>query len=456
MGLDPNVVDQLVALVREQFPDWAGFDHEGFRHDERDYKVAAVEKAIGPDGLLRESALREDLEGRAYVSFIERFDKIGHATNLLYQSVPMSGDLSALYHAREKSPEVLEAYCRALFDLLWGEGPSPERLSRYVEFITANDLPNKWTLPTYFLFLTHPDEDMFLKPRNMARVAKHVGADWSLKGAPTGEEYGRILDWARELRTALEPLGAEDMIDVQSLLWTAGWQLGQSAEPQEEPPHVARYWKVAPREGAALWSDWLEHAHVSVGWDELGDLSELTPDEWPAHRDRICSEYGWTTTGADQCWRFATDIAPGDRIVANRGTKGIVGFGTVVGEYYFVPNEPESHRMPVRWDDVRPRALTAAQPRLAAHTPRADSREDFDALLALPPESDETTLGPPFDKLFADRAEADAALELMADVLGALGVTANDDARFAVTYSTNSTAPDPRLRPLVRDALLAR
>ena len=106
MGLDPRIVDQLVALVREQFPDWAGFDHQGFRHDERDYKVTAVEKAIGPDGLLSESALLEDLDGHAFNSFIERFDKIGHATNLLYQSVPMSGDLNALYHAREKSPEV--------------------------------------------------------------------------------------------------------------------------------------------------------------------------------------------------------------------------------------------------------------------------------------------------------------------------------------------------------------
>jgi 5-methylcytosine-specific restriction protein B len=437
MGLDSYVVDQLVALVREQFPDWAGFDHEGFRHDERDYKVAAVEKAIGPDGLLKEPALRDDLDGRAFNSFIERFDKIGHVTNLLYQSVPMSGDLSALYHAREKTPEVLEAYCLALFDLLWGEGPSPERLGRYVEFVTANDLPNKWTLPTYFLFLTHPEEDMFIKPRTMARVAKHLDADWSLAGAPTGEEYGRILDWARELRAALEPLGAEDMIDVQSLLWTAGWQLGQSAEPQEEPARPARCWKVAPGEGASVWSDWQEHAHISVGWEQLGDLSELTPDEWPAHRDRICGAYGWTTTSADQCWRFAKDIAPGDRIVANRGTKGILGFGTVVGEYYFVPDEPMSHRMPVRWDDVRPRALPQPNPGWR-RTLLKLSPDGFDALLALPPEPGSATLGPPFDKLFADRAEAEAALDLMADALDALGVTANDDKRFAVTYATNS------------------
>jgi len=436
MGLDPHVVDQLVALVREQFPDWSGFDHEGFRREERDYKVAAVEKAIGAGGLLNESELREDLDGRAFNSFMDRFVKVGHATNLLYQSVPMSGDLSALYHAQEKAPEVLEAYCSALFDLVWGEGPSPERLGRYVDFVTANDLPNKWTLPTYFLFLTHPDADMFIKPRTMARVAKHLDTDWSLKGAPTGEEYGRILVWTHELRTALEPFGVEDMIDVQSLLWTAGWQLGQSAQPRKEPDRPTRYWKVAPREGAALWSDWLEHAHVSVGWDELGDLSELTPDEWPAHRNSICSEYGWTTAGADQCWRFAKEIAPGDRIVANRGTKGIVGFGTVVGEYYFVPNEVESHRMPVRWDDVRPRTLPKPnhgwQRTLLELKPK-----EFDALLALPPEGSEA-LGAPFDELFADRAEAESALELMADILAALGVTTNDDERFAVTYSAST------------------
>ena len=276
---------------------------------------------------------------------------------------------------------------------------------------------------------------MFLKPRSMTRVAKHVGAHWSLKGTPTGEEYGRVLDWARDLLTALEPLGAEDMIDVQSLLWTAGWQLGQSAKPQGETARPARYWKVAPREGAALWSNWLEHAHISVGWDELGDLSELTPDEWPAHRDKICGEYGWTTMAADQCWHFATSIAPGDRIVANRGTKGIVGFGTVVGEYYFVPNEVESHRLPVRWDDVRPRTLP--EPNHGWQRTLLELKaEEFDALLALPPESGEIALGPPFDKLFANRAEAEGALDLMGAVLAALGITSDDDPRFAVTYST--------------------
>jgi 5-methylcytosine-specific restriction protein B len=277
---------------------------------------------------------------------------------------------------------------------------------------------------------------MFVKPRTMSRVAKHLGADWSVKGAPTGEEYGRVLAWSRELRAALEPVGAEDMIDVQSLLWTAGWQLGQAAPTKQEPVHVARYWKVAPREGAALWSDWLEHNRVTVGWDELGDLSELTPDEWPAHRDRVCGEYGWTTAGADQCWRFARDIAPGDRIVANRGTKGIVGFGTVEGEYYFVPDESEAHRMPVHWDDVRPRTLP--EPNHGWQRTLLElKRQQFDDLLALPPDGSEA-LGPPFDKLFADRAEAEAALELMAEVLAALGVTTNDDARFAVTYSANT------------------
>ena len=146
MGLDPNVVDQLVALVREEFHDWAGFDNEAFCAEERNYKVEAVDKAIGSDGLLLEARLQEDLEGRAFQSFVERFDKIGHATNLLYQSVPMSGDLNALYLAHDGEPEVLEGYCRALLDLLWGDGPSPERFSRYLDVVKLHNLPNKWTL----------------------------------------------------------------------------------------------------------------------------------------------------------------------------------------------------------------------------------------------------------------------------------------------------------------------
>ena len=125
MGLDQHVVDTLGSLVRQTYPDWESFADERTVMEERGYKVDAVEKAIGPDGLLLESALREDLEGRAFNSFYERFKKIAQATNLLYMSTPSTGDLNALHLAHDAEHEIFERFCWALLDLLWAMARRP-------------------------------------------------------------------------------------------------------------------------------------------------------------------------------------------------------------------------------------------------------------------------------------------------------------------------------------------
>ena len=87
-----------------------------------------------------------------YDEMIDRLEKVGRSTNLLFQGVPMAGDLNVLYQETLDRPK----YCKQVFDLLYGEGSSPERLGRYVEFILANNLTNKWTFPTYLLYLCFP------------------------------------------------------------------------------------------------------------------------------------------------------------------------------------------------------------------------------------------------------------------------------------------------------------
>jgi 5-methylcytosine-specific restriction protein B len=432
MGLDRQVVDQLVALVRKAYPGWKSFGDERTVHDERRYKLEAVEKAVGPDGLLLEAALRQDIEGRALNSFIDRFDRIGQATNLLFRSVPLSGDLSALYLARDSEPQVLERFCNALLDLLWGQGSSPERLERYLSVVSAEGLPSKWTLPTYFLFLTHPDEDICIKPRIMRRVAKELATPWTAQGNPSAEEYAAILNWAHDLQEALQPFGAQDMVDVQSFLWVAGSELGKPTAP----PETKGNWKIAPGPQGSNWTTCKDGAHISVGWDELGDLSKMTREEFETQRDGlIAAGSDHTVAGCEQAWKFAHDISEGDGIVANQGISRILGFGRVTGPYYFVPDGTDRHRLPVEWFDTAPRQLAA---------PRHDwqqtlvplATDDFAALLALPPE--QPALAPPFDTIFADRAEADRSFDLMADALKALGVSKNDDERFAVTLNAEA------------------
>lgn len=119
-----------------------------------------------------------------------------------------------------------------------------------------------------------------------------------------------------------------------------------------------RYWKIAPGADARLWDQSIQGGYISVGWNELGDLSDCDREEF----DRRCSAElerhdDWTKDGLEQVWRFI-NIREGDRIVANRGTTDVLGIGTVVGDYYYRAEGEHFHRLPVRWDDRRPRRVS--------------------------------------------------------------------------------------------------
>ena len=142
MALDPEKLKLMLGLIRQRYPNWTGFSDRDFRKDEIDYKRAAIAKARESIG---EAELRRLAEQGEYDEIINRFDKLGKGTKLLWRSVPLEGDLNILY-----DPKLLKAeFCRALLDLLYGPQTSPDRLQRYVDFVSAHKFPNKWTFPTY-------------------------------------------------------------------------------------------------------------------------------------------------------------------------------------------------------------------------------------------------------------------------------------------------------------------
>ncbi len=120
---------------------------------------------------------------------------------------------------------------------------------------------------------------------------------------------------------------------------------------------IIHYWKIAPGEDAWQWEDCRDKGFIAMGWEEIGDISRLSKSEFESKRIKLDSRYeGWSKVGLEQLWKFA-HIKEGDRIVANRGTTLVLGIGTVVGPYYFVHDEEFGHRLPVKWDDLRPRLV---------------------------------------------------------------------------------------------------
>jgi MoxR-like ATPase len=117
-----------------------------------------------------------------------------------------------------------------------------------------------------------------------------------------------------------------------------------------------RYWKIAPGKDASYWPACRDKGFIAIEWDELGDLSKMTREQFVKQRDELIKLHGWKAAGVDQAWKFS-QIQVGDRIVANRGTDQVLGIGTVTGPYFFVDGEKFAHRLPVRWDDLRPRPV---------------------------------------------------------------------------------------------------
>ncbi|GIV76220.1 MAG: hypothetical protein KatS3mg050_0614 [Litorilinea sp.] len=147
---------------------------------------------------------------------------------------------------------------------------------------------------------------------------------------------------------------------------------GRSAEPADTfdrfchwlvtirrfPLRAIRFWRIAAGDDFWQWQEWREGHYVAVGWDELGDLAGIDRREFQRRRDSLVAQYPqWTKRGADQAWRFARQLAEGDRVVVHVGGEVVLAIGTVAGAYYFVPDLPLGHRRPVEWHDLTPRAI---------------------------------------------------------------------------------------------------
>ncbi len=202
-------------------------------------------------------------------------------------------------------------------------------------------------------------------------------------------EYGLINEAARKL-VAYRPdalnLNRADAMTHFLLGTEEGKEALESVESNkmnddataEKADKLIHYWKIAPGEQARKWDEWRDNGFIGIGWEELGDVSQLSRTEFKKKRDELVAQYpDWNKGGVDQVWKFSR-IKEGDRIIANKGTTEVLGIGTVTGSYYFVSGVEYGHRLPVEWDDVRPRQVEKAGWR---RTLIELDRDDFEVIL---------------------------------------------------------------------------
>ncbi len=122
---------------------------------------------------------------------------------------------------------------------------------------------------------------------------------------------------------------------------------------------ASRAWALAVGADPWVWREWCEGNMIAVGgpgaWDELGDLTGVTRQEFYRRRDSLIAQHSsWTKRSAEAIWRFARQMHEGDSVaVYHEGT--ILGIGTIGGPYYFIPEVPLGHRRPMVWRDLVPR-----------------------------------------------------------------------------------------------------
>jgi len=357
-NISSDTIEKLLRFVNNVYPGWTGFDDERYIKDEVDYKKDIIEYARD---LLNREELERLLNQGEFEEIRKRIDKVGKHkyNNLLFRWEPSTGDLNILYQENLDKPE----FCKMFFNLLYGDEPSYQSLDNYCRYVRKCGLPDKWTFPTFYLFMVHPDTEMFIKPSVFRWFLKSINQKY--ESNPSGKKYRQVLDVSEYLKKELKDYNPKDMVDIQSFIFIA--HNGMKKEPSnriyapgknvDHDEHKTRYWRITPGIKSGLWDDCLKGKYICFLWSGMGDLSNLTWDKFEKRRKDYQRHYpkeeATATKTLNQLWSFSHEIKQGDYIIATGGINEVLGIGRVTGEYYFVPDTESG----IRWKQTESGAL---------------------------------------------------------------------------------------------------
>ncbi|HNT26153.1 MAG TPA: endonuclease NucS [Anaerolineales bacterium] len=126
---------------------------------------------------------------------------------------------------------------------------------------------------------------------------------------------------------------------------------------------MPRYWVIAPFESKSpelfdkVWQFDTANNLISIGWQELGDVSRMSRDELSAATVSTYKTKPKATNAlyTNMLWAFYHEIAPGDFVIARRGRKTLAGVGKVSRSAIYAPGKASTHNHPhfleVLWQD---------------------------------------------------------------------------------------------------------
>ena len=126
---------------------------------------------------------------------------------------------------------------------------------------------------------------------------------------------------------------------------------------REDPtfPTGVKRWVISPGKQARFWPQCLEDGTITVGWEDVGDLSLFANRE--SLQQTMTDVYegdSKQTNNSLTLWDFSHSIQVGDVVYAKQGMSRILGWGVVTSPYRFEPERGEyGNVIDVDWKDSR-------------------------------------------------------------------------------------------------------
>ncbi len=112
-----------------------------------------------------------------------------------------------------------------------------------------------------------------------------------------------------------------------------------------------RYWSIAPGEGAQFWKEWQQERIVSLGWNEMGDLSKY--ESLDKVKKKYIETYNPKTDDPKNdtlaLFEFRHKLKANDIVFVKNGRTKLLGVGRVTSDYRFDESQTQAHIRNAEW-----------------------------------------------------------------------------------------------------------
>ncbi|MBY0494733.1 MAG: hypothetical protein K2Y23_11005 [Cyanobacteria bacterium] len=205
-----NMLDEAVAWFEQTYP--ARFDDEKLTDADYRNKRAAQETFAANFAGGRGAAMVSEAKHAEIAGLL---DGISRATNILSPF-----EVKAVHKAYVKGDESATKVLGATLAFVANPGHATfKAMGEAVSQLPADGgKVNTWPIVTLLPFLANPAKFVALKPTNTELIAARMAFDIKYDSTPNWETYDATLRMANQLLERLKPLGAKDMIDVQTFM----------------------------------------------------------------------------------------------------------------------------------------------------------------------------------------------------------------------------------------------